>query len=203
MPINRKSFFDAVRPSLFNGSFNEGQVRGLDAIIDGWEERSTEFTDIRWLAYMMATAYHETARTMLPINEYGGDAYFFRMYDPQGDRPDFAKQNGNIFSGDGVLFHGRGLVQLTWRSNYFKLSQMIGLDLVADPDLALVPKYAVSIMFLGMKTGVFTGVGLGTYFNQVRDDPINARHIINGTDKASLIAGYHHEFLSALVGATS
>ena len=197
MAINRRAFFDAVRASLFNGTLNQKQVDGQTAILDAWEGRP-EFTDKRWLAYMLATAYHETAQTMQPIGEYGGEAYFFRMYDMAGERPGVARDLGNTEPGDGVLFHGRGYCQLTGRSNYIKLSAVIGVDLVADPELALDPKIAALIMFEGMKSGIFTGVGLGTYFNQVKDDPINARRIINGVDKAEQIAGYHRSFLAAI-----
>jgi putative chitinase len=41
------------------------------------------------------------------------------------------------------------------------------------------------------------------YFNDVTDDPVGARKIINGTDKAELIAGYHRGFLIDLKNASS
>ena len=53
-------------------------------------------------------------------------------------------------------------------------------------------------MFAGMTEGWFTGKLLADYFSATKDDPRNARRIINGTDKASTIAGYHAEFLDAL-----
>lgn len=195
--INRTAFFDAARARPFGGTLTQGQVDGINAILDAWEARP-EFTDLRWLAYMLATAKHETANTMQPIGEYGGDAYFFRMYDPEGERGEFARRNGNTEPGDGVRFHGRGYVQLTWRSNYAKMAALTGVDLVGHPELALEPKIAALIMFEGMKSGLFTGVGLGTYFNQIRDAPVSARKIINGLDRADEIAAIHRDFLAAL-----
>jgi putative chitinase len=46
--------------------------------------------------------------------------------------------------------------------------------------------------------GWFTGVGLPKYFNSTTEDPINARRIVNGTDRASTIAGYYWKFKKAL-----
>jgi hypothetical protein len=56
-------------------------------------------------------------------------------------------------------------------------------------------------MFRGMAEGWFTGVALGDYFNEDKDDPVNARRIINGNDDDTLIAGYHRTFLEALNAA--
>jgi hypothetical protein len=69
---------------------------------------------------------------------------------------------------------------------------------VNHPELALDPKVAADIMFIGMEHGLFTGVGLPTFFNDVRDDPVNARRIINGMDHAQDIATIHSGFLEAL-----
>jgi hypothetical protein len=52
-----------------------------------------------------------------------------------------------------------------------------------------------------MADGWFTGKKLSQYFNDGKDDPVNARQIINGNDKDDLIAGYHEDFLAALVDA--
>ena len=49
--------------------------------------------------------------------------------------------------------------------------------------------------------GDFTGKALCDYFNDFANDPVGARMIVNGTDKAQLIAGYHTEFLEAVVAA--
>jgi fumarate reductase subunit D len=52
-----------------------------------------------------------------------------------------------------------------------------------------------------MRTGMFTGRKLSDFFNDKRTDYKNARRIINGTDEASKIAGYAHEFETILISA--
>lgn len=51
--------------------------------------------------------------------------------------------NGPIESGDGWLYRGRGLKQLTGEDNVTRFSQSCGVDCVANPDLLLDPRYAV------------------------------------------------------------
>ncbi len=89
--INRKFFFDTVRNSLFDGKLKQSQVEGLTVFLDHWEKTTPEADD-RWLAYILGTAHHEVDRKMKPIKEYGGDSYFFRMYDKDGHRPHVAAQ---------------------------------------------------------------------------------------------------------------
>ena len=197
--INRDFFFAHVRRALFDGSLRQSQVDGLEAILDYWEVREGARDD-RWLAYLLATAHHETDRTMRPIREYGSAAYFTRLYDPPpaGGRPDTARDLGNIRPGDGARFHGRGFVQLTGRRNYADWSRRLGIDLVADPDLALDRAVAVRILVEGSLHGTFTGRKLSDYLHGGVSDWRNARRVINGLDKANLIAGYALKYYAAI-----
>jgi putative chitinase len=197
--IDRKAFFDAVRTVPFGGSLTTQQVQGCEAILAEWERRNPAGEgDPRWLAYALATTFHETARTMQPIIEHGGASYFRSRYDIEGARPDIARRLGNTQPGDGARFAGRGYVQLTGRSNYARAGRKLNIDLIGQPDLALKPDVAAVILFDGMIEGWFTGKALKDYFDAATDDALNARRIINGTDKADLIAGYHRVFLAAL-----
>jgi len=197
--IDRKFFFDSVRHSIFGGKLTSGQVSGLESILDYAEP--TRLTDLRQLAYVLATTAHETAYTCQPISEHGTNKYFFEMYDPKGLRPAVATRLGNTVSGDGIKYRGRGFVQLTGKTNYQKMSVVTGVDLVANPDLAMQPDIATKILFHGMENGTFTSKKLSDYFNE-NTDWVGARRIINGVDRNNDIAQLAIKFYSAL-GATS
>jgi hypothetical protein len=203
--INRPFFFDHVRNALFGGKLRQSQVDGLNFILDTWE-RDYPDSDDRWLAYALATTHHETDMKMQPINEYGGNKYFFDRYDPEGTHPDIARRLGNTQPGDGVRFHGRGFVQLTGRANYTGMQRQFTIDLIAsdaNADRVLRPPLAADIMFYGMESGVFTGKKFSDYFNATTEDWVNARRIINGTDKANTIAGFGRAYYAAISYTTA
>jgi hypothetical protein len=191
--MKRDAFFAAVRRDLFGGLLTQSQVDGMGVVLDVWEASGR--TDLRHLGYMQATEFHETGRAMQPIFEKGSKDYFHK-YDGRADL-------GNTEPGDGFLFRGRGRVQLTGRRNYAKAGAKLGVDLVANPDLALDPVIATKIMFAGMGEGWFTGKKLSDYFHEGTADWLNARRIINGTDKAQTIANYGKAFYAALQAATA
>jgi putative chitinase len=182
--FDREIFFDNVRNKLFDGALTQQQVDGCGVILGLWEGQytGTPMSDIRWLAYILATVFHECATTMWPITEYGSQSYL------QG-KPYWP-------------YIGRGFVMITWEDNYRHASQQLSLtgsrDLVEHPELALDSLISARILFRGMAEGWFTGKKLGQYFNTSKDDPVNARQIVNGNDDDKLIAGYHADFLAAL-----
>jgi len=199
MPVSRKWFYDLARQHF--GAFKQSQVDGFEVILGEWDD--VGLVDLRWLAYMLATVWHETAATMQPIKERGSTDYFIKRYWMNKKIRDAL---GNTSPQDAVNFCGKGYVQITGRRNYTKMSQILYNDkrLVFDPNLAMDTKVAVAILFEGMTTaksfaGDFTGKSLNQYFNKSTNDPINARRIINGLDKAKLIAGYYQDFLLALI----
>ena len=185
MSINRKKFYDGIRGPLYRGSVSQSQVDGIEAVLDEWDRR--KLADLRWLAYMLATDYWETDRTMQPIREYGRGR---------------GRPYGVPDSVTGQTYYGRGLVQLTWRDNYATMGPMVGADLLRNPDLALATDTAVKIMYEGMLCGKFTGMALKDCFNGASENWIKARAIINGTDRAQEIAGIGHKFHSALQAAS-
>jgi putative chitinase len=207
--INRQFFFDHARTALFKGALSKSQVGGLTYILDVWEEDHPDWDD-RWLAYALGTTHLETGATMQPIGEGGGNKYFELNYGPEGRNPPRAKKMGNTHSGDGAKYRGRGFVQLTWKNNYqtlgTHLSKAFGkpIDLVANPELALEPDYAAEIMFFGMSAGTFTGRKFSDYFTTdkngkpVKDNWLGARAIINGNDKAQVIANFGKDYYSCL-----
>lgn len=199
MKINRDFFFQHVRQNLFEGTLKQRQVDGLTAILDYWEAKH-EAKDDRWVAYLLGTTHHETGRTMAAIKEFGGDAYFTRRYDPPptGQMASVARQLGNTTRGDGCKYCGRGFVQLTGRRNYGDWANRLGVDLIGDPTLAMDPKVATQILVEGSILGTFTGRKLSNYFAPGVADWRNARRIINGLDKADLVASYAKAYYAAI-----
>jgi putative chitinase len=194
MPYDRKHFFDTVRKDLFNGTLTQSQVDGMNYLLEVWEwafETNNPNDGTMWLAYALATFYHETAYTMQPIEEYG-----------RGSGKSYGKPAGPY----GQCYYGRGFVQLTWEENYKNgqkyLKDRYGKDCQIHPvaSNALDAETSALVSYDGMVYGWFTGVGLPKYLSKSKgiEDPVNARRIVNGTDKASTIAGYYWKFKSAL-----
>jgi hypothetical protein len=90
-------------------------------------------------------------------------------------------------------------VQLTWLENYEKASAVAGVDLVQFPDKMLDAEISARVLWKGLLGGWWGPKGLRFYLD--KGDAISARHTVNGTDKAALIAGYYDKFLGALNGA--
>ena len=141
-------------------------------------------TDIRLPAYMMATAQHETKDSYYPVEE----AYYVKS---ESARLRYLQGQ------DYWPYFGRGLVQLTWSFNYKKYGDILELDLLNEPDLALEPSISLFILVHGMLTGAYTGKPLEQYIHPQHCDYLQARRVVNGVrkgevlpDKAELIAGY-------------
>lgn len=167
-----KAFFDHVR--RFFGPLSQPQVDGFMVILN-----ATLTMPMKHRAYVLATVWHETAKTMQPIAEYG-----------KGKGKPYGKPAGP----HGKAYYGRGYVQLTWLANYQKAALATGRDLVANPDLAMEPDIASVILVRGMTEGWFTGKKLSDFTSYTA-----MRAIVNGTDKAALIAGHAEVFEDALI----
>lgn len=201
--IERRAFFDGVRAALYGGRLRGGQVEGLTVIIDRLE-RGGETDDRRFLAYILATAHHETGGRMQPVRETFAatdeaaiarlDRAFAAGHLPQVSAPYWRRDD------TGKSWLGRGLVQITHRRNYQRMAELTGIDLLARPERALEMAVSVEILFTGMLQGAFTGRRLADHFSPGRADWVGARRIINGLDRAEKVAGYGRAFLAALGG---
>jgi putative chitinase len=193
MPYDPKKFFDVVRTELYGGIISQSQVDGFNFLLAVWErhfEENNPRDGTNWLAYCMATVYHETAYTIQPIEEYGKGK---------------GKKYGEPTDPYGHCYYGRGYPQLTWDYNYKNGSKYmlerygVKCDLLKEPHRALEHEISALVLMDGMIYGWFTGVGLPKYFNATVEDPKNARRTVNGTDKMDLIASYYWKFKKALV----
>lgn len=192
MQFDREKFFIEYRRAFLqqaDGSakpLKQEQVEGMEMLLNNIEG-DQDITDSRWVAYMLATVKHETAGTFQPIREIGrGKGRSYGIPDP------ITKQ----------VYYGRGYVQLTWKRNYQKYAEITGEDLLNDPDLAMMPSVAYQIMSHGMRTGGFTGKRFSDYLS-LGADYVNARRIINGLDKAQLIAAYARKFETVLAASAA
>lgn len=180
--MNRKVFFDSLRPHL---NLTTQNVFGTERVIGHGAARGTPHNR---LAYILATAWWETAQTMHPVEEA------FWLSD------DWRRRNLRYYP-----WHGRGLVQTTWRGNYERVGRAIGADLIADPDLLLTWEHALPALFVGMEKGFYTGRDLDDYIDLIdesddedRREYANARRIVNGTDRRATIAELALRFERAL-----
>lgn len=177
MKVNRKKFFDGFKKN-FDSSLDQAQVGGIEFLLTSFENEPL-WKDVRHIAYALATIYHETAASMLPVEE----GYYL------GRRAKAFQKTLRYYP-----HYGRGYVQLTWERNYVKAGKALGVDFVKSPNLVMRPDYSFQILTRGMFEGWFTGKKLSTYIHGSVCDYVGARKIINGTDKAGLIAGYARLF---------
>lgn len=181
-----------IDASLFNAEITETKKKGIEDYINAFFffKKNGYVIPVAYLAYILATVYHETDKKMQPLEEYGKGK---------------GKKYGKPDPITGKIYYGRGDVQVTWKDNYEKLSKMLfdkngkkGVDLVNHPELMLDHYYSAQATIFGMATGLYTGKRLSSYLWGADPDYINARRIINGTDRAFDIAEYAIAFESAI-----
>lgn len=194
MTINEEKFFAGYK-QFFQSVLTDEQFEDLKFFIDKLNS-SAKISGTDWdivkakYAYVFATVFHETAGTFDPISEYGSRRYLMsKSYYP---------------------YYGRGYVQLTWKWNYQKFGEFLGIDLVNNPHLANEPENAWLILEEGMTRNTevkrvddpnFTAYTLDDVFfdaNNLTSKFTKARRIINGSDKAAYIAGLANKFYSII-----
>lgn len=142
-------------------------------------------TDRNQIAYVFATAEHESHFGRFMIELASGDDYEGRL------------DLGNTHPGDGRRYKGRGFVQITGRTNYTDWGKRLGLDLVGKPELASRPDVGAQILVQGMRDGSFTSLKLDDF---IGSDFVSARKIINGLDRAQDIAAIAKAYAKAIEG---
>lgn len=194
MKIDAEHFFTEYRQKF--GSLNQSQVDGLNALLSQIES-DTSWRDVRHVAYLLATIRHECASQWKPITEYGKRDYFAK-YEPSTS---IGKRLGNTEEGDGFTYRGRGYVQTTGRRNHQRLTEVWNAahpedkrDFVTNPEQLLDPRISYFAAAEGMRIGFYTGRKLDDYINKTKCDYAGARAIINGKDRAELIASYAIKF---------
>lgn len=181
--------------ALFGSSLSQNQVNGMEGILAAFAAEGD--ASPHSLAYILATAYHETGRKMIPVREGFAktDAGAIRAVTSLFNRGRISTNYALPVSETGKSYFGRGHVQLTWARNYQKMGAKISADLYRNPDLALDPVISAKVLVRGSLDGDFTGKCLDDYLPH---DPNGARRVINGTDEARKIAEYHYQFYAAI-----
>ena len=199
----------AVQAVLAVNQYNKPhQIDGIQRIIQYGIQNGYRISEI---AYALGTAEHETAKWFQPIRE-GAVRYGPAYTDAQAQRAVKAifdkgiiKTNYALQNASGLSFYGRGLIQITHEDNYKKFNKIAGVQLDKNPDLALEWKYALMILYIGMKDGMFRK---GFKLSMIPDEPkstqhyIPARSIVNGDVKlnGALVAGYAMKYYNAMKG---
>ena len=216
--MNREAFYASLRSrssGVFGTSLSQPQVNGVNAILDEGQRRGIS---LRYLAAILAEAYHETGHKMQPVSEnlYYSSAVRIRQVWPTrfasiASAAPYAKNpqklankvysgrmgNGDEMSGEGWLYRGRGLSQITGKANYARFG------IASNPDQALDLETSVRVLFDGMVLGTFTDKRLSDYDRGGSYDYKGSRAIINGdvTKNGGLIETYGKAFEAALRAA--
>jgi len=146
-------------------------------------------------AAFLAQLAHESAQFRF-MEEIWGPTAAQRRYEPPGT---LATTLGNTETGDGFRFKGRGPIQITGRANYRRFGDLLGLDLVADPNRAARPEVAFRV------AGLFwSRKGLNELADQVT--PAAFREItrrINGGSNGLAERERFYETAKAVLGVTA
>jgi hypothetical protein len=132
--------------TMFPATPRANIAANLPFVLDGL--RAKGLADLEMGLMALATIRAET-EGFVPISE--GRSQFNTRVTPF-DRYEGRQDLGNTQPGDGPRFKGRGYVQLTGRANYRTIGEMIGRDLVGNPELANDPATAGLILAQFLKT---------------------------------------------------
>lgn len=192
--MNPEKFWEGLRKDLFGGKLTQGVVDTVNSIVDTYYMEYAVKGDPEHLAYILATAYHESYSPAknpdwLPIREgfaktnAGAIAAVTKLHKAGKIRVNYALPSPN-----GHSYYGRGHVQITWPDNYKKIGNLIGVDLYNFPDLALHRDVSAKALVIGSVEGIYTGRKLSDFdLSNGLLDAYNARRVINGLDKAEKI----------------
>ncbi len=188
MRFDRETFFHEYRIQF--GKLRVHQVKGLNSLLSNFEKYYGWWSKISYIANAFAQIGWETNDSYLPVAE----GYYLKKGVPKDERyyrGDYDSvrrwQEKNLRYHP---YHGRGHIQLTWKSNYVKHSNLLRKyfpelqvkgNLADNPELLFDPDISFAVMTIGMHKGTFRSRSLHQYFKADGTfDHFNARSIVNG-----------------------
>ncbi|WP_317002349.1 hypothetical protein RYH72_003008 [Pseudomonas syringae pv. actinidiae] len=117
---------------------NAGQKAGVFAPVLNTAMSKYQIVTVPRIAAFIAQVGHESGQLRY-VRELGGNDYLSKY-----DTGKLAERLGNTpeADGDGQLYRGRGLIQVTGRANYEECGEALGLDLINHPELLELPQHA-------------------------------------------------------------
>lgn len=187
-----------------SAKFNQSQVDGMYHVLDACNRArlSPQHT-----AYILATAWHETAHRMQPIAEIGkGKGKRYGTWYKNSKGVVYGIRNGSkppypvyLHSEYPHLYYGRGYPQLTWLDNYLRAGKELGVDFANNPELANAPNHSADILVKGSMQGWFTTRSIPDKIKYGHfSEFVAARSVINGSDRAKDIAEIAKNILNGL-----
>lgn len=113
---------------------NAGKKAGVFAPVLNTAMGRYQIIGVKRVAAFIAQIGHESGQ-LVYVRELWGPTSSQSRYEGRKDL-------GNIVAGDGFRFRGRGLIQVTGRSNYAACGEALGLDLIKQPELLEQPECA-------------------------------------------------------------
>src|SRR5436305_10389940 len=142
----------------------------------GFIESDSALARLEWAAFLLGTMRNEVGSNMMPIKEIKAAP----------NTAVWQKYQSKYWN---TGFYGRGYSQLTLKGNYQQFGNLLGMDLVDNPDLVLQPAVGYKILSMGCVQGLFrrrpksaggARYKLTDFLNGQKKDYVSARQIVNG-----------------------
>jgi predicted chitinase len=198
-----KSFNIETAVSLINKKPHKPNPKFIESLkkVLYFIKNDPDIKDLREGAYMLATAYAESGYSLqrweadysctgagIPYGSDGPCSSATNYY-----RSTKGKKNYYTLGTDSKnqCYFGRGLIQLTGKANYEKYGNLIGVNLVSNGDLAMVPQNSYKVASVFMRGRTFKHV-LANNLTQAR------RSVNGGTKGIDEVNGAYNSWLDVL-----